>query len=129
MRTLTAGLICVVLLPAAISNDRTRLPTVSADTVTLREVRRASEIGAVTEFGNSRETLVVERPVGARERAQSSVFIVDEDRVLLRRVAVWYGRGSSALIEIVSGVSAGDRIIVSDMQAWDAFDRLRLGSH
>ena len=29
---------------------------------------------------------------------------------------------------IVSGVSAGDRIIVSDMRAWDAFDRLRLGS-
>ena len=127
MRTLIAVLICIVLLPAAISNpDRTRLPTVSADTVTLREVRRGSEIGAVTELGDSRDTLLVERPVDASEGAKSSVFVVDEDGVLLRRVPVEYGRASPSLIQIVSGVSAGDRIIVSDMRAWDAFDRLRL---
>ena len=127
MRTLIAVLTIVILLPAAISNpERTRLPTVSADTVTLREVRRASEIGAVTELADSRETLLVERPAGARERAQSGVFVVDQDGVVLRRVRVEYGRGSPSLIQIVSGVSAGDRIVVSDMRAWDAFERLRL---
>jgi HlyD family secretion protein len=127
MRTFIAVLICVVLLSAAISNpERTRLPTVSADTVTLKEVRRASEIAAVAELGVSPDTLLVERPVDAREGAQSSVFVVDEDGVLLRRVPVGYGRASSSVIQIVSGVSAGDRIIVSDMRAWDAFDRLRL---
>lgn len=121
-------LICIVLLPAAISNpERARLPTVSADTVTLREVRRGSEIGAVTEASaDSRDALLVERPVGAGEGAKSSVFVVDQDGVLLRRVPVWYGRASASLIQIVSGVSLGDRIIVSDMRAWDAFDRLRL---
>ena len=126
MRTLIAVVIGVVLLPAAISNpERTRIPTVSADTVTLREVRRGSEFGAVTELGDSRDALLVERPVDAREGAESSVFMVDEDGVL-RRVPVEYGRASASLIQIVSGVSAGDRIIVSDMRAWDAFDRLRL---
>ena len=89
MRTLIAVLICVVLLSAAISNpERTKPPTVSADTVTLREVRRGSEIGAVTELGDSRDALLVERPVDAREGAESSVFVVDEDGVLLRRVPV-----------------------------------------
>jgi hypothetical protein len=127
MRALIAVLICIVLLPAAISNpEQTRLPTVSADTVTVREVRRGLEIGAVTELGDSRDTLLVERPVDAREGAQSSVFVVDEDGVLLRRVPVGYGRASPSLIQIVSGVSPGDRIVVSDMRAWDAFDRLRL---
>lgn len=127
MRTLIAVLIFVVLLPAAISNpERTRLPTVSADTVTLGEVRRGSEIGAITELGDSRGALLVERPVDAREGAPSSVFVVDDDGVLLRRVRVEYGRGSPSLIQIVSGVSAGDRIVVSDMRAWDAFVRLRL---
>jgi hypothetical protein len=126
MRTLIAVVIGVVLLSAAISNpERTRLPTVSADTVTLREVRSASEIGVVTELGDSRDTLLVERPVEASEGAKSSVFVVDEDGVL-RRVEVEYGRASGSLIQIVSGVSPGDRIIVSDMRAWDAFDRLRL---
>ena len=115
MRTFYAALICVVLVPAAISPDRTRPPTISTDTVTLKEVRRSGD------------TLVVERPFDAREGATAGVFVVDEDGVLLRRVAVRYGRGSSPLIEVISGVSAGDRIVVSDMRAWDAFERLQLG--
>ena len=127
MRTLMLVLIGVVLLSATISNpERTRIPTVSADTVTLREVRRGWEFGTVTDLDDSRDTLLVERPVDAREGAESSVFVVDEDGVLLRRVPVEYGRASPSLIQIVSGVSAGDRIIVSDMRDWDAFDRLRL---
>ena len=72
MRTLTAVLICVVLLPAAISNpEQTRFPTVSAGTVTLREVRRGSEIGAVTGLGDSRDTLswsAQSTPAKARSR-------------------------------------------------------------
>ena len=121
-----AVLIGIVLLPAAISNpERNRLPTVSANTVALREVRRASEMRADAELADSRDTLLVERPVGAREGARSSVFVLDEDGVLFR-VPVEYGRVSASLIQIVSGVSPGDRIIVSDMREWDAFERLRL---
>src|SRR5262245_52404188 len=102
MRMLVAVVIGVVLMPAAISNpERRKLPSVSAETVTLREVLRASEIGAATELRDSADTLLVERPVGAREGAQSSVFVVAEEGVLLRRVAVRYGRGSPSLIQIV----------------------------
>ena len=125
MRTLLAVLICIVLLSARTSPERAKLPTVAADTVTIREVRRGSVIGAVAELGDSRDALLVERPVGAREGAKSSLFVVDADGVL-ERVAVEYGRASPSLIQIVSGVSPGDRIIVSDMRAWDAFERLRL---
>jgi hypothetical protein len=128
VRTLFAVLILLVLLPAVSNPDRPSPPSVSADIVTLREVRRGSEIGAVTELGDSHDTLLVERPVDAREGAQSSVFVVDQDGVTLRRIPVVYGRGSPSLIQIVGGVAAGDRIIVSDMRAWDAFDRLRFGS-
>jgi HlyD family secretion protein len=127
MRTLMAVLVGIMLLPAALSNpERTKAPTVSADAVTLREVRRGSELGAVTELGGLRDAVLVERPVDARAGAKSSVFVVDEDGVLLRRVAVEYGHASPSLIQIVSGVSPGDRIIVSDMRAWDAFEQLRL---
>ena len=126
MRMLMAVLIGIVLLSAAISNpERNRAPTVSASTVTLREVRRASEMSAVTELGDSRDALLVQPPIGAREGAKSSVFVLGEDGVLLR-VPVEYGRASTSLIQIVSGVSPGDRIIVSDMREWDAFERLRL---
>jgi hypothetical protein len=127
MRTLLAALIGVVLLSAAMFDPpRTRIPTVDAETVRLSEVRRASEFGMATGLGDSSETLLVERPVDAPEGAPSSVFVVDQDGLLLRRVPVVYGRGSSSWIHIVSGVSAGDRIVVSGMRAWDSFDRLRL---
>ncbi len=118
-------LICIVLLSAGTDPDRPDLPTVTADTVTIGHVRRGSEIGAVAELGDSRDALLVERPVGAREGEKSSVFVVDVNGEQLRRVAVEYGRASPSLIQIVSGVSPGDRIIVSDMSAWDAFEQLR----
>ena len=125
MRALMAVLIGIVLLSPRTSPDRTQLPTVAADTVTIREVRRGS-VNAVAGLGELRDALLVERPVGAKEGATSSVFALDADGVLLRRVAVVYGRASQSLIQVVSGVSPGDRIIVSDMRAWDSFERLRL---
>lgn len=118
MRTLIAVLIGIVLLSAETSPDRAKPPTVKADTVTTDTV-------TIGEVRGSPEALLVRRPVGAREGAKSSVFVVGADDVA-RRVAVEYGSASAPLIQIVSGVSPGDRIIVSDMRAWDAFERLRL---
>ena len=42
------------------------------------------------------------------------------------RVQVKLGRTSVNEVEIVSGLNAGDQVILSDMSAWDAFDRIRL---
>jgi HlyD family secretion protein len=128
MRMLMVVLIGIVLLSPGTSPDGTTLPTVATDAVTIKEVRRGSEIDTVAGLGDWHNALLVERPVGAREGATSSVFAVDADGVLLRRVAVVYGRASSSLIQVVSGVSPGDRIIVSDMRAWDSFERLRLSA-
>ena len=126
MRILLMVLIGIVLLSPRTSPDRTPLPTVAAGAVTFKEVRRGSEIDTFAGLGDLRDALLVQRPAGAREGAISSVFAVDADGVLLQRVAVVYGRASSSLIQVVSGVSPGDRIIVSDMRAWDSFERLRL---
>jgi len=118
MRTLFAVLACIVMLSVGTSPDRAKLPTVAADTVTTDTV-------TIGDVRRSPDALLVRRPVGAREGAKSSVFVVDADGVA-RRVAVEYGHASPPLIQIVSGVSPGYRIIVSDMRAWDAFERLRL---
>jgi hypothetical protein len=114
-----AVLIGIVLFSAGTSPDRAKPPTVAADTVTTDTV-------TIGEVGRSRDALLVRRPAGAREGTKSSVFVVDAADGVARRVAVEYGQASSRLIQIVSGVSPGDRIIVSDMRAWDAFERLRL---
>jgi HlyD family secretion protein len=42
------------------------------------------------------------------------------------RVQVKLGRSSVNQIEIVDGLSQGDQVVLSDMSAWDAYDRVRL---
>jgi HlyD family secretion protein len=42
------------------------------------------------------------------------------------RVPVKLGRSSVSTIEIVSGMAAGDQVILSDMTQWDASQRVRL---
>jgi len=39
---------------------------------------------------------------------------------------VKFGRSSVNTIEVVSGLKEGDRVILSDMSAWDGRDRLRI---
>jgi len=36
------------------------------------------------------------------------------------------GRSSVNTIEVVDGLQVGDRVILSDMSAWDAYNRIRL---
>lgn len=64
------------------------------------------------------------RPVNAQEQAEATVFRVDGDRAT--KVRVRFGRSSVTAIEIVRGLREGDRIITSDMSAWDRFERVRL---
>src|SRR6478736_6155505 len=113
MRTIVAMLIGIVLLSARSSPERVTLPIVVANGVMLSTVRRASEIGVVWP-SDVRDALLVQRPVGANAGARSSVFVVDASGDLLRRVVVEYGRTSASLIEVASGVSRGDRVVVSD---------------
>jgi HlyD family secretion protein len=39
---------------------------------------------------------------------------------------VKFGRASVNFIEIVEGLQVGDKVILSDMSAWDSYDRIRL---
>ena len=42
------------------------------------------------------------------------------------RVIVKFGRSSVNTIEVLDGLKEGDKIILSDMSAWDNFDQIRL---
>jgi HlyD family secretion protein len=42
------------------------------------------------------------------------------------RTRVELGRSSVNTIEVVGGLQVGDQVILSDMSAWDAYDRVRL---
>ena len=43
------------------------------------------------------------------------------------RVRVTLGVSSVAEVQIVEGLNEGDEVVLSDMAAYDAFDRVRIG--
>jgi hypothetical protein len=101
-------------------------PSVSSDTLSIAEVRNSGERDAGTPRATSPIPVIVKRPAGATQGETSSVFVLVDNGRRLHRVAVQYGRASSDSIEVLTGVSAGDRIVVSDMSPWDAFEQLRI---
>ncbi|HYO66725.1 MAG TPA: RND transporter, partial [Archangium sp.] len=70
--------------------------------------------------------LSVGRPAGAQPNATVSLvkLLAGGDEAV--RVPVQLGRGSVNSIEVVQGLAEGEQVILSDMTAWDAVERVRL---
>jgi HlyD family secretion protein len=71
------------------------------------------------------DVLCVGRPESGQEQDLVTLFKVQPGG-WATRVRVKLGRSSVNSVEVVSGLSAGDQVIVSDMSAWDAVNRIRL---
>ncbi|HEX8985442.1 MAG TPA: RND transporter, partial [Bryobacteraceae bacterium] len=72
------------------------------------------------------DVLYVGRPTFGQPNSTISLFKIEPDGKGANRVQVKLGRTSVNTIEIVGGLQVGDRVILSDMSAWDAHDRIRL---
>jgi HlyD family secretion protein len=72
------------------------------------------------------DVLSTGRPVHGDTDSTVSLFKLMGDGSEAVRVQVKLGRTSVNSVEILQGLSAGDQIILSDMSAWDNFDRVRL---
>src|SRR6202043_2116837 len=81
--------------------------------------------GTIT-LENLKDVLFVGRPVHGQSDSTIGIFKVVDDGAEAVRVNVKLGRSSVNTIEIVDGLKVGDKVILSDMSAWDAFDRVRL---
>ena len=69
--------------------------------------------------------LFVGRPALGQEQSAVGLFKLDADGSA-SRIQAKIGRMSVDKVELVSGLAAGDQVILSDMSAWDAYDRVRL---
>ncbi|MBZ5607931.1 MAG: HlyD family efflux transporter periplasmic adaptor subunit [Acidobacteriia bacterium] len=72
------------------------------------------------------DVVYVGRPVIGQPDAKISLFRLDPDNKEAQRVPVKLGRSSVNTIEIVDGLRVGDQVILSDMSAQDAYNRIRL---
>ena len=70
--------------------------------------------------------LYVGRPSLGQDQSTVGLFRVERPSGNAERVQVRLGRSSVNAIEIISGLNEGDEVVLSDMSAWDAFDRVRL---
>src|SRR5580700_459997 len=71
------------------------------------------------------DVLYVGRPAFGQEQSTVGLFKLQPDGGATR-LQVKLGRGSVNAVEIISGLNVGDQVVLSDMSAWDAFDRVRL---
>ena len=72
------------------------------------------------------DVIYVGRPVFGQPNSQITLFKLDPDGKGAVRVPVKLGRTSVNTIEITEGLNVGDQVILSDMSAWDAHNRIRL---
>ena len=72
------------------------------------------------------DVLFVGRPAFGQEQSTVGLFKVDADGSGAARIQVKLGRSSVNTIEVLSGLKVGDQVILSDMSAYDAYDRIRL---
>jgi multidrug efflux pump subunit AcrA (membrane-fusion protein) len=72
------------------------------------------------------DALYVGRPAYGQADNVMTMFKLDPDGRTARQVKVRLGRSSVNTIEVVQGLRAGDRVIISDMSQWDNAPVVRL---
>lgn len=72
------------------------------------------------------DVLYVGRPVFGQPNSTISLFRLEPDGKEASRVQVKLGRTSVNTIEITEGLKIGDQVVLSDMSAQDAHNRIRL---
>lgn len=72
------------------------------------------------------DVLYVQRPAFGQEKSTITLFKLEPDEKTAVRTQVTLGRHSVTHIEIVEGLKAGEKVILSDTSQWDNVDRIRL---
>ncbi len=83
-------------------------------------------MGGTIELERLEDVLYVRRPIHAREDSTLDLFRLEQDETHASRTQVQVGWISVSTIETRSGLDFGDKVILSDMSAWDAYTRIRL---
>jgi len=109
-------------------------PSVQNGTVTVdiamdeplpKGVRPDLSVDGTVQLERLADIVKVGRPAFGQEQTAVGLFKLQPNGEATR-VQVKLGRTSVNEVEIVSGLNPGDQVILSDMSAWEAFDRIRL---
>ena len=110
-------------------------PSVQNGTVTVevalegalpRGARPDLSVDGTIEIERLPDVLHVGRPAYGQGETTVGLFKLDPDGKYASRVPVKLGRTSVNAIQIVQGLSVGDKVIISDMSSWDEVERVKL---
>ncbi len=90
-----------------------------------RGARPDLSVDGTIELERLDNVLYVGRPAFGQEQSTVGLFKIDKTGEA-SRAQVQLGRSSVNTIEILGGLAEGDEVVLSDMSAWDQFDRIRL---
>lgn len=93
-----------------------KLPAGARPDLTVEGVVTIERLGEVLQIG---------RPAAGDENARISLFRVLPGGHEAERIEVTLGRASATAVEVVSGLSEGDEVVLSDVSRWEGVDRLR----
>ncbi len=88
--------------------------------------RQDLSVDGTVELERLENVLYVGRPSLGQEKGTVKLYKFDPVTGRASRVQVQCGRSSVSNVEILGGLKEGDQVIISDMSAWDTFDRVRL---
>lgn len=104
--------------------------TVAVDVALPRRTRSSlrpdTTIEATIELQTLADVLSIARPAGAADDAAVSLYRLDRNGSNARILRVQLGRGSTDRIQVVSGLQAGDTVIVSDTSSYGGAPILHL---
>ena len=83
-------------------------------------------VDGTIELERLNDVLFMGRPAFGQDQSVVGLFKMTADGVNAERVQVKLGRSSVNTIEVLQGLKVGDQVILSDMSAYDAYDRIRL---
>lgn len=99
---------------------------VSLDGALPQGARPDLSVEGTIEIERLADVLFVGRPVHGEANSTVGLFKLVDDGKEAVRTQVQLGRTSVNTVEIVKGLQIGDQVILSDMSAWDNFDRVQL---
>jgi len=99
---------------------------VKLDAALPKGARPDLSVEGTIEIENLADVVYVGRPAFGQPNSTVGIFKYDENCKGASRVQVKLGRASVNSVEILSGLQPGDKVILSDMSQWDAFNRIRL---
>jgi HlyD family secretion protein len=104
--------------------------TVTVDVALEGELPRGARpdlsVDGTVEIERLDNVLYVGRPAFGQEQSTVGLFKLDPTTQEATITQVQLGKSSVNTIEVLKGLTEGDQVVLSDMSAWDQFDRIRV---